>query len=146
MNSIIEKFMQQQKAATICCVDSEGRPYCFNCFYSFDAKLGLLYFKTGSAARHTQLMLQNPWLAGTVLPDKLNALAIKGVQWEGRLLPKEHELTQHAVSHYLKQYPFALAMAGTVYTVQLDHLKMTDNTQGFGTKIQWNRTEHLQHP
>ena len=141
MNSTIQQFIQGQKAASLCCVDAEGHPYCWTCFFAFDAQKGLLYFKTGSASHHTPLMRQNPKLAGTILPDKLNALAIQGIQWEGLLLPAEHELAKNASLHYHKRYPFALAKPGDVYTVQLEHLEMTDNTKGFGTKIHWHRSE-----
>lgn len=141
MNSTIQKFIQGQKAASICCVAADGSPYCFSCFYAFDAAEGLLYFKTGATSHHIQLMLQNSALAGTILPNKLNALIVQGIQWEGVLLPAGCAATKNAAHFYHKRYPFALAMPGDVYTVQVNHIKMTDSTKGFGTKIQWQRSE-----
>ncbi len=141
MDSTIQKFILSQKAASLCCVDDAGHPYCFTCFYAFNAEEGLLFFKTSAASHHTEVMLQNSSLAGTIMPDKLNALAIQGVQWEGRLLPPQHQSSKRWATHYYKRFPFALAMPGDVYAVQIDHIKMTDNTKGFGTKIHWYRNE-----
>jgi len=143
MNSTIHQFVVEQTAASFCCVDAEGRPYCWTCFYAFDAENGRLFFKTGAESHHTPLMLQNPKLAGTILPDHLNTKAIQGVQWEGELLPQTHELTQNAEAQYYLRYSFAKNTPGVIYAVQVNHLKMTDNTQGFGTKLHWYRDEQF---
>lgn len=143
MNEIIIRFLQKQKVATICCIDSEGFPYCFNCFFSFDEKKGLLYFKSSPASAHGQYLAGNPAVAGTVLPDKLNPLALQGVQFEGNLLDDMNPLASKAYAHYHLKYPFAIAKAGTMYALAVNHLKMTDNSQGFGTKISWKRETEL---
>ena len=79
--------------------------------------------------------MQNPNVAGTIQPDKLNPLAIKGLQFTGVMT----ENAEHASAHYYKKYPFALAMPGVVWAIQLDYTKMTDNTLSFGKKIIWER-------
>ncbi len=141
MNEIILHFVQNQKAATICCIDERGNPYCFSCFFSFNGEKGLLYFKSSSASYHVLLMIKNPVIAGTILPDKLNALAIKGIQFEGFVLPCEHLLTKESSKYYHRKFPFALAISGEVYTIQLTGIKMTDGSKGFGKKITWKRNE-----
>ena len=50
INDDIKTFIQQQKAASICVVNTEGDPYCFSCFYTFNAADGLLYFKTAATS------------------------------------------------------------------------------------------------
>jgi len=141
MNERIADFITHQKVATVCCVDEENNPYCFSCFYAFDAERGLIYFKSGSSAHHSQILHQNPIVAGTVQPDKLNPLAIKGIQFTGRILHPKNELCSHAEAIYHKRYPFALAMPGDMWTLQPETIKMTDNTLSFGKKLHWQLHE-----
>jgi uncharacterized protein YhbP (UPF0306 family) len=141
MNERIVDFINQQRVAGVCCVDAENNPYCFSCFYAFDKERNLLYFKSGAAAHHSQLLIQKPVVAGTIQPDKLNTLAIKGVQFTGRILDAKDEACSQAETVYHKRFPFALAMPGEVCTLQLEVIKMTDNTLSFGKKLHWQLLE-----
>src|SRR5688500_971919 len=133
MDDRIKKFIKEQTVATICCVDEENNPYCFSCFYAFDEENGLLYYKSHARTHHYGLMKNRFEVAGTIQPDKLNKLAIKGVQLKGFV----DETAVGASDVYHKKYPFALAMKGEVWTVKLTFIKMTDNTIGIGKKIIW---------
>ena len=145
MNTSIIEFLNQQKVASICCVNEEGLPHCFNCFYAFNSKDGLLYFKSQPTTEHSRIFLQKHDVAGTILPDKLKVLALQGIQWKGAILDSADPLSDSASSKYHKKYPFALAKPGEVWTIKLDYIKMTDNTKGFGTKILWKRDEETVH-
>ena len=141
MNKIIIQFIQKQTCATVCCIDEQGRPYCFSCFYAFDNEKGLLYFKSSADSHHSVLMKRNPFVAGTILPDKLNTVLVKGVQFEGTILNAHHPLTKQASGYYHKKHLLALAIPGETWTVQINRIKMTDSTKGFWKKITWNRDE-----
>ena len=139
MNEKIIQFAQKQKVTSLCCIDETGKPYCFNCFFSFDGEEGLLYFKSSSQSNHMKLMSVKPEVAGAILPDKLNVLAIKGIQYTGILLFSNEELAKTAAKHYHKKYPFALTIPGDVFAIQLIKIKMTDSSNVFGKKIEWER-------
>jgi len=141
MNERIVHFITHQRVATVCCVDEENRAYCFSCFYAFDEEKHLLYFKSGSSAHHSEILLQNPVVAGTIQQDKINTLAIKGIQFTGRILHPKNELCSQAEAVYHKRYPFALAMPGDIWTLQPETIKMTDNTLSFGKKLHWQLQE-----
>ena len=141
MKESITRFLQQQTCATICCTDEYNKPYCFSCFYAFNYDEGLLYFKSAAASHHSSLMKNNPFVAGSILPDKLNKLVVKGIQFEGIVLNDEDPLVKQALSIYLKQHPIALAIPGEIWVIQINHIKMTDSTLGFGKKITWYRDE-----
>jgi uncharacterized protein len=134
-------FIEGQKIASICCVDENHSPYCFSCFYAYDKEKTLIYFKTSAKSHHALVFIQNPVVAGTIQPDKLSLLAIKGVQFTGTIVNTNNNLCPEADEVYYKKYPFARAMPGEVYTIQPDIIKMTDNTLGFGKKITWQRNE-----
>jgi uncharacterized protein len=138
MNEHITEFIKKQTVANICCISEKGTPYCFSCFYSIDRKKGLLHFKTSPTSNHAAMMLKNREIAGTILPDKLNMLAVKGLQFNGILISPDDDLASGASTTYYKKYPFALAMSGEIWTIQFTSMKMTDNkNKGLGNKLNW---------
>jgi uncharacterized protein len=139
MNDSIIAFIRKQTCATICCVDPTHSPYCFNSFYAFNAETGLLYFKSSAGTTHVNIIQQNPVVAGTILPDKLQLLAIKGIQFEGIILSHGLEETKQASTLYHSRFPLALAMPGEIWTIKLSKIKMTDSSKGFGRKTSWER-------
>ena len=139
MNTTIIGFLEQQTCATICCIDEHKTPYCFNCFYAFEPVECLIYFKSSEHAYHTTLIEANPVVAGTILPDKLNKLATKGVQWQGEILDVTHALALDADTIYHRRIPIARAIRGKVYTIQLNEIKMTDSHLGVTRKHMWTR-------
>ena len=141
MNELIIRFIEKQKCSSICCVDGDGKPYCFICFYAFNAEESLLYFKSSSSAFHIKLLSQNPVIAGSILPDKLQALSVKGIQFQGLFLPVQHELSKNASTHYHKKHPLALAIPGEERPILLTRVKMTDSSRLFGNKYFWERAE-----
>ncbi|HJV20015.1 MAG TPA: pyridoxamine 5'-phosphate oxidase family protein [Sediminibacterium sp.] len=139
MNELISHFIQQQTCANICTLNENGTPYCFTCFFAFNSKEQLLLFKSSTDTTHSINILRNPLVAGTILPDKLNKLQIKGVQFEGEVLPFDHPMAKQAPADYYLKNPMAVAVPGEVWTVKLQKLKYTDNTLGFGKKLHWVR-------
>ena len=143
MNENISSFLHQQTCASVCCIDEQGYPYCFSCYFSFNSADGLLYFKSSTGSRHAAMLKNNPMIAGTVLPDKLNTLLVKGIQFDGRVLPANHPLALRGSIYYHKRFPLALAVHGETMTIMISNIKMTDSTRGFGKKINWCREELL---
>ncbi len=141
MNETIIQFLQEQSSASICCVDATGKPYCFSCFYAFNSITGLLYFKSSANSHHAALMQENPFVAGTVLSDKLNKIFIKGIQFDAIVLDTRQPLVKQTLGIYLKKHPLALAIPGDIWALQINYIKMTDSTLGFGKKIIWKRNE-----
>jgi uncharacterized protein YhbP (UPF0306 family) len=139
MNEHFDSFLEEHTCASFACLDAQGLPYCFTCFYAVDTKEGLLFFKSSGDSNHVSFLLLNRMVAGTILPDKLNKLQVKGIQFEGKVLAFEDPLAKSASSHYYKKNPMAVAMSGDIWTVQLNRIKYTDSTLGFGKKIIWER-------
>ena len=135
----IFSFLNEQSCATICCVNEQGLPHCFNCYYTFNEEHTLIYFKSSPDSSHSTTLKTNPVIAGCILPDKLHKLVVQGIQFEGRILYEEDQLAKDASLIYHKHNPLALAKAGHVWTIQINSIKMTDSTLGFGKKIVWER-------
>lgn len=141
MNDRIAAFLKKQTAASICCVNEKNEPYCFNCFFAFNSSENLLYYKSSSSAFHSRILLKNPKVSGTIMPDKLNKLAIKGIQFTGVVLTENDPLCVDAFKNYHSRFPTAIVIPGVVLTIQLNQLKMTDNVPGIFKKHSWQREE-----
>jgi uncharacterized protein YhbP (UPF0306 family) len=139
MDKIIIDFIKKQTVASICCLDEKAHPYCFSVFFAFNSNEELLFFKSSSSSHHAAFLHNTNVVAGTIQPDRLNTLLIRGVQFTGEVIDKTNPLSRHAVSEYHKRFPLAMAMPGEVWVIRLDSIKMTDNTKGFGKKILWER-------
>ncbi len=77
------------------------------------------------------------------MPDKLNKLAIKGIQFTGEVLALNNPLCKDASKNYYHKFPVALAIPGIVWTIQLDQLKMTNNIMGIFEKLSWQREKKV---
>ncbi len=141
MNDKILAFLKKQTVASISFVNEINEPCSFSCFYAFNSTENLLYFKSTASAYHSKILLQNPKVSGTITPDKLNKLAVKGIQFTGVVLNEKHPLCMDAFKIYHSKFPMALAIPGEVRTIQLNQLKMTDNVPGIFKKHSWQREE-----
>ena len=103
MTERIDEYITGQSCASICCIDDNGLPYCFSCFYAYNSNERLLYYKSPHDAQHSKMILVNPAVAGTIMPDKLNKLHVKGIQFEGTVLPLEHKSSKNAAAFYYKK-------------------------------------------
>lgn len=139
LQSSIARFIKEQNCATVCCVDTEHHPYCFNCFYAFNSEEGLLYFKSSSETHHARVLKNNYVVAGTILPDKLVFMQLQGIQFEGEIVNPSESLLKEASHRYHHKYPFALAMPGSIWIIRVNSIKFTNNKNGLGGKEKWMR-------
>lgn len=75
----------------------------FQLFLCYNSNEKLLYYKSTGDTQHSKIIVNNPLVAGTMLPDKLNKLHVRGMQFEGIVLPLEHPLTKNAAAYYYKK-------------------------------------------
>ncbi|MBL0331214.1 MAG: hypothetical protein IPP64_17785 [Bacteroidetes bacterium] len=140
MNPIPDKlaaFLQENKISTVCFIDYENNPYCINCFYSFDEESLILVFKSAVGTTHQKLTKPMACISGTILPNVIDTLKLKGIQFTGKIIENEEIDKLQLNLKYVKKYPMSLAVMGYVWAVRLDFLKFTDNTLGFGNKTIW---------
>lgn len=138
MNERIISFLRKNTNLTLA-TSADNVPYCANCFYAYEEQHDLLIFKSSPDTNHIRQALQNRAVAGSITPDKLDAAKIQGVQFHGEFLEPENERLDSLRKTYYKKYPFAMAFPGSIWVIELTAIKMTDNTLGFGKKIEWKR-------
>jgi len=134
----IIRFLRKEKVLTLATSDRHT-PWCANVFYAC-SKDGLsLIFQSEPATRHILEGMANTKVAGTIYKNRGRVGTIRGVQFTGLLIKPRGQELDSAERIYIKRYPYAKLHPGETYIIQLDYLKMTDNTLGFGTKIIWKR-------
>lgn len=133
----IASFLRQSTSLTLAtCADNV--PYCASCFYVYDEEKNLLIFKSNPDTKHIRQAMNNNSVAGTITPDKLDAASVRGIQFAGLFLRPENEFLESVKGKYYSKYPFARAFPGSMWVIELWHIKMTDSTLGFGTKTVWS--------
>ena len=143
MNDKIIDFLKKQTSASISCVNEQNESYSFSCFFAFNSKDGLLYYKSAASSYHSRIISLNPKVSGTIMPDKLNKLAIKGIQFAGEILAENDPLCKNASDNYYHKFPVGIAIPGVVYTIRFNQLKMTNNVIGILEKLSWQREEKV---
>lgn len=135
MNTIIQKFFEKQKIATICGVNHLNEPFVFSCFYVLQNDV--LLFKSNANTGHVQSMFENKVVAGTVIQQSANTIRFSGAQFEGAFLG-EAETNGISTTSYYTRHPFAVPIPGNVYAIQITSIKFTEHALGFMKKHYWS--------
>jgi uncharacterized protein len=131
-------FLSDQTVLNIATSKNDA-PYCASCFYVFDEKCKMLAFKSKKDSRHIAEALQQKNVAGTILPDQLKLGTVKGIQFQGNLVFPDHDTLTNMKGKYYGKFPYARAVSGDIWIIELNFIKMTDNQLGFGKKLIWHK-------
>lgn len=110
--------------------------WCCSAFYAFDKESGVFIIASDEQTAHIQNTKMDKRVAGTIAQETKIVGKVQGVQFTGEISAVEDEVLK---ALYLKRFPYALAMNPTLWKIELNRVKMTDNTLGFGKKLIWNR-------
>lgn len=111
----------------------ENVPYCASCFYAFVPEDSSFIIASDEKTRHTKEALANAHVAGTIALETRIVGKIQGVQFTGVF--KKASLSDQKA--YFKRFPYAIAMNPHLWRIEVEYLKFTDNTLGFGTKLEY---------
>ncbi|MCE1197792.1 MAG: pyridoxamine 5'-phosphate oxidase family protein [Marinilabiliales bacterium] len=131
-------FLKKHHVLTLATTHN-NQPWVANCFYAFDEEKVQFVFTSDASTRHIREIQSNDRVAGSVVLETSIIGKIQGVQLTGSLLTAERSDPDRATSLYLRRFPFAALMDTTLWVLEVDYLKMTDNRLGFGKKLIWER-------
>lgn len=137
-NLIISQYLARQHVFTLCTSSAQDL-WCASCFYVFDAASMAFWFMTEFDTRHGQMMQNNPIVAGTVAGQTRNIAQIKGVQFRGEVISLAGEAETIARVRYCRRFPIALTAKSPIWQLNINEIKMVNNTLGFGKKLHWQR-------
>lgn len=133
MDEKIIAFLKKHHLLTLATAH-ENIPYCASCFYAFlDASSRFIIATDTQKTRHGKEALENTHIAGTVALETNIVGKIQGVQFTGVF----KEATEAEKKAYFKRFPYALAMQPSLWSIEIRYLKFTDNTLGFGKKLEF---------
>ncbi len=136
-NKIIE-FIEEHHVLTLA-TSNNNLPYCANCFYAYMRNENMLVFTSDYETKHIADVLTQNQVAGSIVLETSIVGKIQGIQFTGKMFEPKDELHQKAKSRYMHRFPFALLMKTTLWVVDLEYIKMTDNRLGFGKKLIWKK-------
>lgn len=141
LNDRMLKFLKKHHVLNLA-TTLDGKPWCCSCFYAFDAGNIRLIFTSDKETRHIREGSVNAEVAGSIALETRIIGKIRGIQFTGTLnevLGADYEEARHI---YLKRFPYARPWLGNtaLWSINLIHLKMTDNRLGFGKKLYWYKT------
>lgn len=137
--SAISEFILENHVISICAATASDI-WCANCFYVYDAEQVCFYFMTDPDSRHSQLAIQQTMVAGTINGQPSNILSIKGLQYRGTMTPVHDAEHSHAYALYTNSFPIAKIKSLPLWKIEIQEMKFTNNSLGFGRKKLWQRS------
>ena len=133
----IVDFIKRHHVLTLATVSSEGEPYCAACFYAYDKERNRLIFTSDDSTHHAQQMLENNKVAVGITLETRIVGKVQGAQICGSVKPAQ----EGDKTLYIKRFPYALVADLTLWRLEIEYVKLTDNTLGFGKKLIWQKEE-----
>ena len=83
------------------------------------------------------MMQTNSRVAASIVLETRTVGKVQGLQITGKVLPVKDgdKMT------YIKAFPYAAVADLSLWRLEADMMKLTDNTLGFGKKLIWHREE-----
>lgn len=131
----IEKFISAHHVLTLATASLSGEPYCCNCFYAYDKTSATFLFTSALDTHHAKMMMQNRRVAASIVLETRIVGKVQGLQITGEI----ESATDADKKLYIKRFPYAAVTDLTLWRLQADFMKLTDNTLGFGKKLIWQR-------
>lgn len=132
----ILNFIRSQSLVTLA-TSLNNIPHCAICYYAYSENLGGLIFKSSAQSRHVQEGIINPRVAAGVSQTESDINKIRGIQAEGTFVELNDTQIAEAKRTYYKKFPFALAIPGDLWLLELTNIKFVDNSLGFSKKMYW---------
>lgn len=133
----IERFIAKHHVLTLATSTLQGEPYCCNCFYAYDQASAAFIFTTDTTTHHGQMMLQNSNVAASIVLETRTVGKVQGLQITGRAVAAKDG--DRLI--YIKAFPYAAVAELSLWRLEADMMKLTDNTLGFGKKLIWQKEE-----
>jgi len=129
----IEAFIAKHHVLTLATAVDDAVSAC-SLFYAYDTENKSFIVASSEDTEHIQNISKNPKVAGNILLETKEVGKIQGLQLKG-VFCKLRERRQKLL--YFKAFPYAVALAPTLWELKVHSFKLTDNRLGFGKKLTW---------
>jgi uncharacterized protein YhbP (UPF0306 family) len=134
MNEKLIKFIKEHHVLHVSTYEN-NKTWSASCFYLFFEKNNSFVFASDKKTHHMQNILKNPYVSGTIALETKEVGLIQGLQFDGVI----KKASLKAKKAYLLLYPFAITLISSLWEIEINYAKFTDNRLGFGKKLEWER-------
>lgn len=131
----IEKFISAHHVLTLATATPDLGPYCCNCFYAYDKESAAFIFTSGMDTKHARMMTECSKAAASIVLETRTVGKVQGLQITGTVVPAR----DGDKMLYIKRFPYTAVADLTLWRLEANFMKLTDNTLGFGKKLIWQR-------
>lgn len=132
-----EKFISKHHVLTLATATNDGAPYCCNAFFAYDKSSATFIITSDHSTHHTRMMVENSRVAASIVLETRIVGKIQGLQITGVISPA----TDNDKTLYIKRFPYTAVADLSLWRIEADMMKLTDNTLGFGKKLLWHKEE-----
>ncbi len=132
----ISKFIKQNHILTLS-TSQNNSSWCCSCFYAYNVENNTFIISSDSDTQHIKNIENNNKVSANIYLNTKIVGKIKGLQVQGIITKLEDDSLKNAKIKYLKKYPFAAFVKITLWAIEPNYFKYTDNKLGFGKKIIW---------
>jgi uncharacterized protein YhbP (UPF0306 family) len=132
----ILNFIRRHHLFTLATLNRQS-PWTASCFYVFVEGTNEFVFTSGMDTLHGRNMIENNEVAGNIALETKIIGKIQGIQFTGKVKKLEGDELAKAKKAYTRRFPMAMLMETVLWKFEVDMIKMTDNTFGFGKKLYW---------
>lgn len=136
MNNVLLKvadFVREHHVMSLATTFENELSIC-SLFYVYDAERRCFVVASSTDTLHMKHIKQNKDVAGNILLETQSIGKIQGLQFRGEFLSLAEKRLKKL---YFKRFPYAVAMNPTLYKIEVNFFKLTDNRLGFGKKLIW---------
>lgn len=130
------QFIRKHHLFTLATLNN-GKPWTASCFYVFMEDSCEFIFTSGLHTLHGQNMVENQVVAGNIALETKVIGRIQGIQFTGTVRKLSNDELKRAEKAYIKRFPVAMLMETVLWAIEVEMIKLTDNTLGFGKKLYW---------
>jgi len=105
-------------------------------FYAYHKDSNSFVVASSDETQHIKDVKVNSSVAGNILLETKSVGKIQGLQFKGEFTLLEDDTLKKL---YFKEFPYALALLPTLWKIEVEHFKYTDNRLGFGKKVVWSK-------
>lgn len=110
-------------------------------FYTPAATEATLLIMTATTSMHSKMLLKNHQASGAIYTNTREIDQIKGIQFKCQVTPlTEKEQASNSLI-YTNAFPISKQQQETLWKIELTEIKMTDNTEEFGRKYYWSKSQ-----
>lgn len=127
----IDEFLQKHHLLHLSTTSGNEVSTC-SVFYGFSLEHKSFVIASNEDTLHIQHILKNDNVSGTIALETKTIGKIQGVQFKARCKKLQNKQLKKL---YFKLFPYAIPMSPTLWELEIQSFKMTDNKLGFGKKI-----------